>query len=1107
MSGPKGFFSRPAAHYLYSAVAVFSAFLLRHAFSGFFGSGLTYITFSPAVMLAATLGGLGAGLFATALAALLAALGILLPLDAPDLVGLGLFCALGIGMSLAARLYHRARERAAGFEMELAVRGEQTRAAAEIERQRQLLAVTLASIGDGVIVTDHAGCVTFLNKEAERLTGWRNEDAAGHPLTTVFHIINEESRQPVESPADKVLSQGTAVGLANHTLLIAKDGREIPIDDSGAPIRLEDGRVHGVVLVFRDFTQRRAAEDALRLSEQRVRMKLDSILAPEGDLGRLDLADVIDVPALQKLMEHFHHISRIPMAVLDSDGNVLIGIGWQEICTRFHRMHPETCKYCIESDTQLSAGVPPGQFKRYKCKNYMWDVATPIIVNGQHAGNLFMGQFFFEGEPLDRELFRSQARQYGFDEEEYLAALDRVPRLSREAVDSGMAFFMRLAQMISQLSSSNLKLARSLAQRNALTDSLRQSEERLRVTLTSIGDGVMTCDGEGRVTFLNPVAEALTDWKTEDALGQPIQQVFKLINEQTRKPADDIAARVLREGRVIALANHTALVTRDGREIPIEDSAAPITDAAGGVSGVVLVFHDVTEKRRAQASLRESEELNRRIIDSSRDCIKVLDLKGNLLSMSPGGQQLLEIGDIQQYLGASWINFWREEDRLAVRQAIDAALADGTGQFVAYCPGVKGTPKWWDVIVTPILGAAGQPERLLAVSRDITERQRAVNELCQANERLADADQRKDEFLAMLAHELRNPLAPVRNAMAVLRLAGPDEAILQRQRGIIDRQVTHMARLLDDLLDVSRITRGKITLQKQPLVLLDVLAHAAEVVAPLVESRRHKLHLSLPPANLRVEGDLDRLAQVVGNLLTNAAKYTPEGGQIWLEAAGVDGKAVVHVRDNGVGIAPEMLPRVFDLFAQADRSLDRSQGGLGIGLTMVQSLTQMHGGCVEANSRGPGLGSEFTVYLPALPDHAEEAVSLPEQCSLPSGTTNVHRRVLVVDDVVDSAETLADLLRMWGHEVQTAHDGPAAVGTARSFQPEAVLLDIGLPGMNGLEVACRLRAEHDRPMLLVALSGYGQAQDQAASLAAGFDRHLVKPVDLQILEKLLADWS
>jgi PAS domain S-box-containing protein len=366
---------------------------------------------------------------------------------------------------------------------------------------------------------------------------------------------------------------------------------------------------------------------------------------------------------------------------------------------------------------------------------------------------------------------------------------------------------------------------------------------------------------------------------------------------------------------------------------------------------------------------------------------------------------------------------------------------------------------------------------------------------------LAEADRRKDEFLAMLAHELRNPLAPIRNALAILE-EGADGATSAQARDVAERQVRHMAHLVDDLLDISRITRGKINLQKEPVDLAAAVSRSVEAARPVLSARRHTLSVALPQTPVSLLADPTRLEQILDNLLSNAAKYTEPGGRIDLAAERHGDEAVLRVRDTGVGIAPEMLPRVFDLFAQAERSLDRAEGGLGIGLTLVRSLVELHGGSVQAYSAGLGHGSEFVVRLPAAGDAARR-VDLPASPAPGPGEPAAVRRVLVVDDNLDAAQSLATLLKLWGHEVTVAHDGAAALEAVRARASDVILLDIGLPGMSGLEVARQVRGNPERP-LLVALTGYGQEQDRRRSIAAGFDCHLVKPVDLRELRRLIA---
>jgi CheY-like chemotaxis protein len=369
---------------------------------------------------------------------------------------------------------------------------------------------------------------------------------------------------------------------------------------------------------------------------------------------------------------------------------------------------------------------------------------------------------------------------------------------------------------------------------------------------------------------------------------------------------------------------------------------------------------------------------------------------------------------------------------------------------------------------------------------------------------LREADRRKDEFLAVLAHELRNPLAAILGAAQVLPPDARDPAV-HESRDVIVRQGRHMTRLVDDLLDASRIGRGEIAIHMVPVAVGEAVARAAEAARPLIEARGHRLEVTLPPEPTWLEADPVRLEQVMANLLTNAARYTEPGGRIELEAVRESEALVIHVRDNGIGIAPEALPRVFDLFAQADPDRDRARGGLGIGLALVRSLVELHGGVITASSPGAGLGSEFVVRLPlgtAPAGHPTRGGDAGGQAE--DGHRSRPVRVLVVDDQPDLARGLARLLKSWGHEVDVAHDGPSALEAAQAHRPELVLLDVGLPGMDGFEVARLLRGPHAAGPRVVALTGYGREEDRRRSREAGFNHHLTKPVDPDALQRLLA---
>ena len=405
--------------------------------------------------------------------------------------------------------------------------------------------------------------------------------------------------------------------------------------------------------------------------------------------------------------------------------------------------------------------------------------------------------------------------------------------------------------------------------------------------------------------------------------------------------------------------------------------------------------------------------------------------------------------------------------------------------------------------IVPLKNEQGEITGAINCFYDITERSRLERQTLVQAEALADLHRRKDEFLAMLSHELRNPLAPISNALHLLRLQKNEGLIQSQARGIIERQVGQLTRLIDDLMEVSRISSGRIHLRKERLALNGIVENAVETARPLIEQHRHLLEMSLPPEPIWLLADAARLEQVIVNLLTNAAKYTDDGGSISLSVQQERDEAVIRVRDSGVGIAPELLPHVFDLFTQAERSLARSQGGLGIGLCLVQRLVEMHEGTVAVTST-LGDGSEFTVRLPVM-----QASAQPPSPSTEKSESNVHSlRVLVVEDNVDAAETMKMLLELCGHVVRTVHDGLAALEAALEYQPQVVLLDIGLPGLNGFEVAKRLRQQPSLgKIVLVAMTGYGELSARQRSEETGFDYHLVKPADFEKLQEILANIS
>jgi PAS domain S-box-containing protein len=499
-------------------------------------------------------------------------------------------------------------------------------------------------------------------------------------------------------------------------------------------------------------------------------------------------------------------------------------------------------------------------------------------------------------------------------------------------------------------------------------------------------------------------------------------------------------------------------------------------------------------------ALDASEEHFRLLVDAVQEyAIFMLDPHGNVMTWNRGAQ-LIKGYAASEIIGTHFSRFYPAPLVLQGKPAWELEMAARYGSFEDEGWRIRkdGSQFWANVVITALRDNDGRLRGFAKVTRDMTERRRI--------EDLENADRQKDQFLALLAHELRNPLAPIRAALAVLRRPNASPAEVEQARQIAERQLHHMARLLDDLLDVSRIREGHIELRMETLEIASVMRSAAQTATSVIEARNHTLTIVDPAERLFVRADPVRIEQVLGNLLNNAAKYTDPGGQIRISAEKLGDEVVIRVRDSGVGIEPLMLPRVFDLFVQAERRMELSAGGVGIGLSLVKKLVELHGGHVEANSAGPGRGSEFIVALPAVEPNTDELASRAHE---PEATQpRAPLRVLLVDDNADSADGLAMLLDLQGHETRVAYDGESALETARRFRPHAALLDIGMPSMDGYELARRMRAQPEtKDTMLVAMTGWGQEEDLVRGREAGFAHHLVKPFDPEAVERLLADYA
>jgi PAS domain S-box-containing protein len=619
-----------------------------------------------------------------------------------------------------------------------------------------------------------------------------------------------------------------------------------------------------------------------------------------------------------------------------------------------------------------------------------------------------------------------------------------------------------------------------------------QADRRLAQVVRQANDAILSLDTEGRVQSWNPAAERIFGWSEAEMRGQTLSL---LADPQQQAGQRALVAEVA--------AGHTVTteITRrhkDGHLLQLRLSAAPMFDDAQRFVGISGVLQDVGEQRRAEQALRDSEALLRAFYDNAPVCMGVVELVGDddvlhlydnrvtceVFGVPPGGtaQRLSsELGSLPS-TRRKWIRHYR------------ASLTLGPQQFDYTLEGKDGeTTRWMSATVCPLGPGPSGRERFCYVSEDITPRKR--NE-----QRLREDDRQKDEFLAVLAHELRNPLSPLVTGVQLLRKQDDDAKARERSLAMMDRQLGHMVRMVNDLLDISRITQGRMTLTRTPVALQAVIDDALEASRALLQQQSHRLKVQVDDA-LVVNADPTRLAQVLANLLNNAAKYTPPGGDIELRARRQGESVVLCVADNGIGIPADQLHRVFELFAQVPDGAVRAMGGLGIGLSIARKLVELHGGTLEAASEGRGRGSRFTVTLPLA--------VLPERPAAPDSATRAPRlRLVVADDNRDAAFSLAELLQLEGHEVHVVHDGLQAVQAAQTLQPDAMLLDIGMPRLDGLQAAARIRAGANasagaRGPLLIAVSGWGQQADVQRSAAAGFDHHLTKPVRMEELRAVL----
>jgi PAS domain S-box-containing protein len=595
-------------------------------------------------------------------------------------------------------------------------------------------------------------------------------------------------------------------------------------------------------------------------------------------------------------------------------------------------------------------------------------------------------------------------------------------------------------------------------------------------------------DPDGRILSWNLGAERLKGYAADEIIGRHFSLFYTRDAVDSGWPAHELQVATV-EGH---FEDEGWRVRKDGSRFWANVVITALRDDEGRLLGFSKITRDLSERRLHEDALRQSEQRFRLMVDAVQDyAIFMLDPEGIVMSWNSGAERMKGYRR-DEIIGKHFSHFFTQEDLAAGKPWEELATARRTGRAEIEAWRVKknGERFWARVVLTAVHGDEGQLRGYAKVTQDLSERRHAQD--------LEKAAKNVNEFIAMLAHELRNPLAPIKMALEVMAKAPNDAATCEAMRQTIDRQSAQLARIVDDMIDIARITRGSLVIEHAPIELGEVVRRALETAAPAIATGRHALEVELATEELMLHGDRDRLTQLVANLLNNAARYTPSGGRIRVQAQREDGNAVLSVRDTGRGIEPQIIERIFDMFVQGRSALERVGGGLGVGLALARRIAELHGGTLVAKSDGANRGAEFVLRVPLSQAPARHEAPRAEP------KTAVPRRILVVDDNVDAATTLHVLLRSLGHETRVAHDGMAALDIAREFRPEVILLDIGMPGLDGYEVARRLRAmNHGETFRIVAITGWGQEADRTRSKEAGFDLHLVKPVDPGVLVSVL----
>jgi PAS domain S-box-containing protein len=974
------------------------------------------------------------------------------------------------------------------FEKEISERQRAEEALKKSEAMARKLALVASCTDNAVIITDALERIEWVNEGFTRMTGYLPEEVVGR---TPGSLLKGPETDPA---AVAYIKQRIRAGEGFQAEIInyGKSGRKYWVAIEVQPIHDGSDQITNFIAVERDITDRKRAER--RMEMQHATMQ---ILA---GCSRLD-------EAIPKLLSSFGRLLDCDVAefwMVDRQAGVLKAANpWTS-----ERVAPEWTRVTMELKCSPSVGLM-GRVWSSGCSAWVSDLTT------EPEGSIVRAALAMRSGLRCEFCVPLIASEMG-PTLGVMTFLSREPLLCDEALLQAMTTLGRQIGLFAERRRTQAELTEVNARLNAVLDASTQVS-------------IIATNSEGLITVFNPGAERMLGYSAREMVGRTPIQIHDPAEVEAHAAQlsaeygvriEGFATFVERARRGGHDVREWTYIRKDGTRLTVQLAVTAVVDSEGRINGFLGIATDLTERQRAERKLRSSEARFRRLVESNIFGVVFGDIDGNITDANDAFLEMVGYTQTEMIAGQLPWDALVPPSSVGLLQRCRAELKrrGRCTPFELECQRKdgQGLPVLLGVALLDETRPAEPGSPIVAFCLDVSERKRLEDQLRKHASELAQADARKNEFLAMLGHELRNPLAPICNAVKIMKQRGAEDPALCWARDVIDHQIKQLSQLVDDLLEISRVTRGKVRLQKEVVDAAVIVAYAVETSRPVIDANRHRLSIALPPGPVHIDADAVRMAQVLSNLLNNAAKYTAEGGHIRIAVRVEDDQVVFRVRDNGIGIPAEMLSSIFDLFTQVDHSLDRSHGGLGLGLTLVRSLVEMHGGSVEAASDGLGKGSEFRVTLPIW-RQAETGVSDASgsgSCG-PSKAVEIRsaprpRKVLVVDDNVASAQSLKLLLTLEGHEAQVVHDGPAALEAINQSRHEVVFMDIGLPGMTGYEVARRVRQQPGlgNP-LLVAVTGYAEDEARRLSREAGFDHHMVKPVDPDTILALLAslEWS